>query len=69
MNSKESFYKERMKELLIVLVLSVSVIAGCGTAATDRVESVKRFGAAQVGTTAAYSQFHSTLEPSRNSIS
>ena len=49
MNSKESFYNEHMKELLIVMFLSVTVIAGCGAAATDRVESVKRFGAAQLG--------------------
>jgi hypothetical protein len=43
-----------MKELLIVLVLSVSVVAGCGAAATDRVASVKRIGPTQVGTPAAY---------------
>lgn len=43
-----------MKELLILLVLSVSVIAGCGAVATDRVESVKRIGAAQLGTPAAH---------------
>ena len=44
-----------MKELLVALAFSVSVINACG-AATDDAESLRRVGTAQIGVpSAAYS--------------